>query len=93
MEGDFRGGSRFRNLNCFNPRPRMEGDLLTSREWFYDWKFQSTPPHGGRPVSIGFPLDRIGFNPRPRMEGDRQTTLGMSKAICFNPRPRMEGDY
>ena len=55
---------------CFNPRPRMGGDTLTSlaRRSF---AFQSTPPHGGRPCGISQWRAVGGFNPRPRMGGDK----------------------
>ena len=36
-----------------------------------EWVFQSTPPHGGRPISCVFRERLNGFNPRHRMGGDR----------------------
>ena len=32
----------------FNPRPRMGGDAILSTFRLQHWRFQSTPPHGGR---------------------------------------------
>ena len=73
----------------FNPRPRTGGDCpwdghprrqLTRR-------FQSTPPHGGRPSSwriADFPAPEEGFNPRPRTGGDcaRAFSLLASSTRC-----------
>ena len=34
--------------DCFNPRPRMGGDTLSSRRDLCNLMFQSTPPHGSK---------------------------------------------
>ena len=39
----------------FNPRPRMGGDFLIPFGQGFVSMFQSTPPHGGRPIYL---LDR-----------------------------------
>ena len=55
---------------CFNPRPRMGGDISPARLYVKLLTFQSTPPHGGRPIS-GSSFNTVTcFNPRPRMGGD-----------------------
>ena len=54
---------------CFNPRPRMGGDLPC---WLQRCSamFQSTPPHGGRRNVLTVDKLKGSFNPRPRMGGD-----------------------
>ena len=79
-------GSRWHGLSClsFNPRPRMGGDLLTWSAVGGSQAFQSTPPHGGRPESIGrSTVARIGFNPRPRMGGDFSRAESPEGALAF----------
>ena len=60
---------------CFNPRPRTGGDLqakgINARRGI--GMFQSTPPHGGRPLfsrRICAVSPHCCFNPRPRTGGD-----------------------
>ena len=36
-------------IKCFNPRPRMGGDNIYYHMGSMVIRFQSTPPHGGRP--------------------------------------------
>ena len=70
MAGDLGGMSHETPVIGFNPRPRMAGDrpcriALSSGSWF-----QSTPAHGGRPVTLTSAVASKSFNPRPRMAGD-----------------------
>ena len=56
-------------------------------------RFQSTPPHGGRPAAMGqLRSHREGFNPRPRTGGDSAMPRRVLPTPCFNPRPRTGGD-
>ncbi|EFK09661.1 conserved hypothetical protein [delta proteobacterium NaphS2] len=55
---------------CFNPRPRMGGDVISGEDIIPGAVFQSTPPHGGRPSYSAILDANICFNPRPRMGGD-----------------------
>ena len=78
--------------SCFNPRPRMGGDLFP-KVLRADMKFQSTPPHGGRRLSRRCGTCGTGcFNPRPRMGGDVGDQIWAKADKGFNPRPRMGGD-
>ena len=55
--------------------------------------FQSTPPHGERPLLVLFLVDHTNFNPRPRMGSDLVTIfLESAEFRDFNPRPRMGSD-
>ena len=55
--------------------------------------FQSTPPHGGRPINNLPSVDPgTRFNPRPRMGGDQHKYPLARGTSSFNPRPRMGGD-
>ena len=70
MGGDAGGWGRLPQRGGFNPRPRMGGDSETLQSALDLLKFQSTPPHGGRPNGDAFIAKLNGFNPRPRMGGD-----------------------
>ena len=60
--------------NCFNPRPRMGGDLGDENTLTTVYMFQSTPPHGGRLYWLMVSeINFSSFNPRPRMGGDIYT--------------------
>ena len=79
-------------LHSFNPRPRTGGD---SRRCGLGagGRFQSTPPHGGRPVIGPVPPQSNRFNPRPRTGGDTARAIITLAPIGFNPRPRTGGDW
>ncbi len=92
-EGDSASRSPSPISSSFNPRPRTEGDLSLANTNIAHYKFQSTPPHGGRrerrqpagdlrQVSIHAPARRATTGRRP------YRACGSS----FNPRPRTEGD-
>ena len=70
MGGDRRDGPGKRRKSRFNPRPRMGGDFIKLQLVGCGSWFQSTPPHGGRPISGVTLFLLIRFNPRPRMGGD-----------------------
>ena len=70
----------------------MGGDSTMQPENCGYCSFQSTPPHGGRPVGVVPLLNILGFNPRPRMGGDLGCRRHRSYDNRFNPRPRMGGD-
>ena len=57
---------------CFNPRPRMGGDREYSLQNTRSRLFQSTPPHGGRHLTLQIEDLYQCFNPRPRMGGDEK---------------------
>ena len=59
-------------ISGFNPRPRMGSDdnsYLGLKS--YD-QFQSTPPHGERPMPVSRIKAIVSFNPRPRMGSDKK---------------------
>ena len=45
------GEAAARRCSCFNPRPRTGGDFPLPAEVTALTRFQSTPPHGGRPIT------------------------------------------
>jgi len=45
--------------SCFNPRPRMGGDDILAANIQYAIMFQSTPPHGGRHMTLD---ESLGFS-------------------------------
>ncbi len=54
--------------------------------------FQSTPPHGGRPIS-GFPISQPKqFQSTPPHGGRLYLGVTSMSGVGFNPRPRMGGD-
>ena len=59
---------------------------------WYDWSFQSTPPHGGRPGSFDAPINYNLFQSTPPHGGRLNPCMIILSAIRFNPRPRMGGD-
>ena len=79
--------------NCFNPRPRMGGDIGGANSLHRSLAFQSAPPHGGRPVGGG-------HHAAPRIVSIRAPAWGATDKMAtwpvlkmgFNPRPRMGGD-
>ena len=72
----------------FNPRPRTGGDVITDMVPIVPSRFQSTPPHGGRPTIAG--SDRhacASFNPRPRTGGDPSSGRCSGDGIEFQSTP------
>ena len=74
----------------FNPRPRTgsdwsrgQGDVGSS-----PILFQSTPPHGERPIT----LTRAGMPSCPRPARGATPRSGSPLKRCFNPRPRTGSD-
>ena len=49
MGGDGNEARKVVGAESFNPRPRMGGDYIMPYNQTKEEKFQSTPPHGGRP--------------------------------------------
>ena len=77
----------------FNPRARMGRDTASYTLATRMRKFQSTRPHGARPVTAGgLPRDHPRFNPRARMGRDRQDACERHGVTRFNPRARMGRD-
>ena len=77
----------------FNPRPRMGGDddMAKIVDWYF--KFQSTPPHGGRqgPTLTVTTLKIVSIHaPARGATPEYRETVNARKR--FNPRPRMGGD-
>ena len=54
--------------------------------------FQSTLPHGERPIIPSPVLVLPSFNPRSRMGSDFTLILILVVSVCFNPRSRMGSD-
>ena len=81
-------------VDCFNPRPRVEGDNANGSANGSANEFQSAPSRRGRhapPILLSYLFYR--FNPRPRVEGDPfALSLALPFPVRFNPRPRVEGD-
>ena len=76
----------------FNPRPRMGSDASGYFSRSTSLIFQSTPPHGERPIlSLGV-INSNDFNPRPRMGSDNSAGGFKLYRLYFNPRPRMGSD-
>ena len=77
---------------CFNSRPRVAGDLLSSFLAGVRYSFNSrprvagdcTPPRRSAPAGC--------FNSRPRVAGDRVGRPQGCSMQCFNSRPRVAGD-
>ena len=92
MEGDVTRMTNQRLNKCFNPRPRMEGDLVVFIRVIDFQGFNPRPRMEGDPVILIFSFPWGCFNPRPRMEGDIRYRNGSRRHGRFNPRPRMEGD-
>ncbi len=55
-------------------------------------RFQSTPPHGGRPCGLSMMNDSRKFQSTPPHGGRRRWCLPRPTSMRFNPRPRMGGD-
>ena len=55
--------------------------------------FQSTPPHGERPVQPYIGMRMQSFNPRPRTGSDDGSMTTVQTTQGFNPRPRTGSDY
>ncbi len=65
MGGDLLQTREFTRRPCFNPRPRMGGDMsLLAGRWSRPW-FQSTPPHGGRQLLHSFDPKSTEFQSTP----------------------------
>ena len=76
----------------FNPRSRMGSDHPHDVFQYVSSIFQSTPPHGERPIlSLGV-INSNDFNPRPRMGSDNSAGGFKLYRLYFNPRPRMGSD-
>ena len=54
--------------------------------------FQSTLPHGERPMRTRTTHHRTRFNPRSRMGSDLLVLTMVPDEFCFNPRSRMGSD-
>ncbi len=76
----------------FNPRTRMGCDKPFRRLLSPVSRFQSTHPHGVRPIEKRDFVSQIGFNPRTRMGCDMFCNFAKHKPCSFNPRTRMGCD-
>ena len=78
---------------CFNPRPRTAGDSVVDHPQAGDFRFQSTPAHGGRLAEKLYDALEliVSIHARARRATSGGTTL---RWPCkrFNPRPRTAGD-
>ena len=55
--------------------------------------FQSTRPHGARPLGLSEPIQQPNsFNPRARMGRDLSNLISYEIRMSFNPRARMGRD-
>ena len=79
------------NFFCFNPRPRMGGDVKVATS-FAKILFQSTPPYGGRPMATGLKANVFSFQSTPPYGGRPLEKRACRHKESFNPRPRMGGD-
>ena len=78
---------------CFNPRLRTGGDRSGRYGVHQRQRFQSTPPHGRRPIlRPGVWTCPTGFNPRLRTGGDDEIRNIVGELNRFNPRLRTGGD-
>ena len=80
-------------LQCFNPRPRAEGDIVKAA---YEIIQAEVSIHAlvQRATYFLRPKEFYynSFNPRPRAEGDDIYQITLARGSSFNPRPRAEGD-
>ena len=76
----------------FNPRPRRGGDTVKSGQFLRAYRFQSTPPQGGRPRNPGCAaLVTTSFNPRPRRGGDKRLIGCLRILWLFQSTPPQGG--
>ena len=69
--GDASDPSRSNSVPCFNPRSREGATWRRIIPVCAVWRFQSTPPRGGRrPMRSPCGISLRCFNPRPREGGD-----------------------
>ena len=94
MEGDKKAmGFDYTETN-FNPRPRVEGDMLHIMLHSHNVTFQSSPSCGGRrhgfaAIACPFSISILALVWRAT-----DTICGLAVlSTYFNPRPRVEGDY
>ena len=72
----------------FNPRLRTGGDFELSLAQFAIGSFQSTPPHGRRPVfTLALIVCSISFNPRLRTGGDLAGFDQRRELLLFQSTP------
>ncbi len=77
---------------CFNPRPRVGGDLFTLVNRSFCFTFQSTPPRGGRHPHLSLQNPHPpSFNPRPRVGGDKLSINCLSLFSLFQSTPPRGG--
>ncbi len=68
----------------FNPRPRVGGDTYPTLMSASYYRFQSTPPRGGRLLFDGFDMALINFNPRPRVGGDLRVQVAQKSIVIIS---------
>ena len=82
---------RRRAIRSFNPRARTGRDPpFTAMNYII--KFQSTRPHGARPLERRRIRSYNCFNPRARTGRDQRCCQPQAVQICFNPRARTGRD-
>ncbi len=80
-------------LDSFNPRPRAGGDVISDKCEGHQWRFQSTPPCGGRRSIRWIIGDECWFQSTPPCGGRPGRGIDAFVYHRFNPRPRAGGDY
>ena len=79
--------SPVRSRTSFNPRPRTGGDVTVPRGLTYELLFQSTPPHGGRPVGIRLLFEMVPFQSTPPHGGRLAVPRGLTYELLFQSTP------
>ena len=94
MGGDMVVMALCSTLYGFNPRPRMGGDQQTPPAKAGQCRFQSTPPHGGRPANPACESRAMSVSIHAPAWGATLIFHCIPLSyLSFNPRPRMGGDF
>ncbi len=78
----------FESCSYFNPRTRTGCDDTDLATTLFDLSFQSTHPHGVRPLVKKFGTQPADFNPRTRTGCDTSSKRIHFRQTNFNPRTR-----
>src|SRR5690606_31836152 len=76
---------------CFNPRPRMGGDITNATKRPKSACFNPRPRMGGDNDEAQKGLLRVCFNPRPRMGGDPEQIVSCAVGFAFQSTPPYGG--
>ncbi len=82
-----------RRRTRFNPRARTGRDSTMTCVHYCSFPFQSTRPHGARPIPPTSTHAVGSFNPRARTGRDIGNSAPHSSQTCFNPRARTGRDF